>query len=452
MGTPVTGTQSEADEAQRAPRPENSLVVALYPYMYAPEAFEKYLKKHWHDWQVTHNLKPVDLSFCYYNCYQEDPRRDLDVFVFDSLFLPHLANERYLLPFSTEDIPSQDASEDSKDFMQFAFDACHYDEKPYGRPVAACAQVYFCRRQDIEMNQDLTLSAMSGLVKVPGLNTSVIPPAGRGLVLDLTWPLVCLSLYGMAYLETHWKDQERPSYPPLPTPSSYDTTAIANLQTVCDMAGWPQLTFREPEVFDTRTSIKFGDYSLAGTVLRREWFTSVKETAPDMPVIGRGRAYVAYPELLAYFHDDARRGERLSLDYLAFRALPLWDPPSTDVSAQGKVAHVDMAGINSQIEPWKYRYAVELVTMMASHEVLLAYDNDPANPRFTLPVRHSVLNYLVDHESPVHQQQQMYQDMRDYLVPRIKVALQFDPSVREWIDRYQYWWLYTVLYNRPPMS
>ncbi len=71
--------------------PKQTLNVALYEYVPDPIRFKKAVETEWN--KKEPNIK---LNFVDWDCYSQDPPKDLDVFVFDAIYLSHFVKEGYL--------------------------------------------------------------------------------------------------------------------------------------------------------------------------------------------------------------------------------------------------------------------------------------------------------------------------------------------------------------------
>ena len=81
---------------------ERTLSVALFPYIPDPVLYEESVRK---AWEEVH--PEIPLRIVKWDCYYEEIPEDLDVFVFDSLFLPLYVSHGELL-----EIP------DAKEFIE----------------------------------------------------------------------------------------------------------------------------------------------------------------------------------------------------------------------------------------------------------------------------------------------------------------------------------------------
>lgn len=70
-----------------------TLNVALYGYVPDTERFEKAVQESWEKAEAN-----VTLNFVNWDCYEEEPTENVDVFVFDAIYLNDYIEKGYLLP------------------------------------------------------------------------------------------------------------------------------------------------------------------------------------------------------------------------------------------------------------------------------------------------------------------------------------------------------------------
>ena len=91
-----------------------TLNVALYGYVPDTERFEKAVQESWEKAEPN-----VTLNFVNWDCYEEEPTENVDVFVFDAIYLNDYIEKGYLLPLEKNSI------EDSEDILDFALTDVH---------------------------------------------------------------------------------------------------------------------------------------------------------------------------------------------------------------------------------------------------------------------------------------------------------------------------------------
>src|SRR2546423_11161240 len=79
--------------------PPTTLNVALYPYVPRLDQFKQAVKNAW-----TQKEPNVTLNFVDWDCYSTDPPADLDVFVYDGIFLDYFVSKGYLAPLTPDQI------------------------------------------------------------------------------------------------------------------------------------------------------------------------------------------------------------------------------------------------------------------------------------------------------------------------------------------------------------
>ena len=111
--------------------------VTIYYYYDFPDTdlFCALLEKRFRE---TGHSRP--LRFLKWNCYKEEPGRDGDLFIYDSVAMSALADKGYL--HQLPDVINTD------DMFSWIIDKSKVQKKTYGIPIMLCANVLICRRQD----------------------------------------------------------------------------------------------------------------------------------------------------------------------------------------------------------------------------------------------------------------------------------------------------------------
>ena len=141
---------SVSGRSESAVPPEDCVLnVALYPYVPDPGRFEEVCREQWSE------LHPeVQLNFVSWDCYHDEIPADLDVFVFDSVFLTGYAEQGLLLP-----VPG-DALMNTEDIIPFALEGGKVDGTLLAVPQLLCTNLLYTRKED---------TALSGVSDIPGL-------------------------------------------------------------------------------------------------------------------------------------------------------------------------------------------------------------------------------------------------------------------------------------------
>jgi thiamine pyridinylase len=299
-------------------------------------------------WRTRH--PDVALRFVAWDCYSSDPPADLDVFVFDAVFLERFRRRGLLQP-----LPAQ-ALEPADDFLPAATAAAIESGGLWGVPQFLCADLLLYREGDEELER---AEGLADVVAALGRSTAPgpLPPAGDGLLVDLSDPGFVGLFYVQAYEDRMGQYTEDP---PLPWRASrVNAEALRSVRALLRMAGAPQARYVAADQFQ-----------------RARWFGQ-----------GHGRALVSFAEgLSALGADEAAETE--------FKLLPLAN--GQDVP----LFYVDLAAVNSALGTGDGRtlaLATELVALMGSPDVMLAsLQSRPgdASPQYILPARRSVFRGL----------------------------------------------------------
>jgi thiamine pyridinylase len=369
---------SHLNENKENTTQSQKLIVALYPYLPRKEQFQATLAAAW-EAQGT----GIPLEFSDYDCYDADPPDSIDVFVFDGIYYSYFMSQGYL-----RQIPI-DSVNDWEGFMNFAWDAVWRNKIIYGVPYLGCSNVYFYRKLDHTLDS-LQQNGLDALYEVLGNSTApndTVPPPGNGLLIDLTSGTTDACMYLMSEMNLA-NDYSQNPY--LPSGSNLSDNVIDHLNLYTKMAGVAQATYEDP----------------GGK--RIQWFSQ-----------GYGRSLVGITEDLCSFPSSY-------LDSVTFEILPTADTylPITEEF------FVDIAAINSKVMEDKMPYAMLLLNLMTSHDVMyksMIPENSSENPQFLMPVRGAVLADLMD----VHP---LYGDMASMILNYYGQPLEIDSRARGWID------------------
>ncbi len=351
-----------------------TLNIALYPYVPRLDEFKQAVTEAWAKVQPDVNLNYVD-----WDCYSQDPPKDLDVFVFDGIFLDDFASKGYLAALTPGDI------EDSNDFLHYAMDDSKVHNTYYGIPQLGCANLLFYRQGDTPLAQAGTLEQV---YRVLGkcANPSIPPPQGNSLLVDLSGGTTDACLYLETVQEINHKYTPDP---PLPSADKLDKQAVTNLQSLVYMGCKEQV-----------------EYSSANSYQRAAWFGA-----------GLGRAAIGFTESMSAM-GDARKTA-------GFRLMPLAN--KNDVH----LFYIDLVGMNAAVtDPTRKSLALKLANLAASSNVLVAsigptlgYDY----PQYLMPVRKSVFTAL-GKDDPI------YQRMYELVSTSHPHMFRIGPNSKQWLS------------------
>ena len=354
-----------------APLPgTGTITVAIYPYVPDQTAFTDAIND---AWGQLAGAPP--LQFVAYDCYSGDPPANLDVFVFDGIYLSHLAASGQLRPFQPGEIS------DESDILNYALEGAKYDGTLYGIPQIGCTNILYYREGDTAVQNATGLTTLYAALG-DATYTTAKPPLGQGFMMDFSGGTTSACTY-VAANESHTNSFTQD--PPLPPYTDLNAPTLDNLRTMVKMAGVAQASYGETS-----------DYQ------RAQWFNQ-----------GYGRAMVGFSEAMSQMGTI--------LDDVELKEMPLAD------ASGAALYYVDIVGVNSAVagtidEQW----AVELADIMASHDVLIeAFDNS-GNPQYLYPVRNSVFETLSATYPKYGRMWAIVQDLNP-------VAFRLGTDVRTWL-------------------
>lgn len=360
--------------------PPSSLNVAIYPYLPRTEQFKNILTQAWNSLRTG-----VQLNFVNYDCYLSDPPDSLDVFVFDGIYYKYFIAQNYLKPIPISSV------NDRMGFMNFAWDAVWINSTAvYALPYLGCSNVYFYRKSDPAFDT-LSKNGLDAFYALMGNSPSPTvpqPPLRQGLLMDLSGSTTDACLYLMAQMNLNNNYSKNPYLPPA---NQLDANVLKHLRLFTKMAGIAQATYND-------------------TINQRiNWFAT-----------GYGRSLVGITENLCSFPQNY-------LDSVEFRLLPTADTylPITEEF------FVDMAAMNSKVSSDKYPYALMLINLMTSHDVMyysMVARSPNENPQFLIPARGKVLADLMD----VHP---LYINMASMLLNYYSQPFLIGQTSRTWLNQ-----------------
>lgn len=354
--------------------PGETLNIALYPYVPRLDQFQREVSNAWN------KIHPdVALNYVTWDCYSEDPPNNLDVFVFDGIFLDYFVSKDYLAPLTARDVEGFD------DFLDYAVRDSKVNNTYYGIPQLGCGNLLFYRRGDDALARAKTLDQVSHAIG-RCTDPTIPPPQGKNLLVDLSGGTTDSCLY----LETEQDVQNRyTANPPLPTADHLDPHAVSNLQSLVIQGCKEQV-----------------GYSSTNQYQRAAWFGA-----------GLGRAAIGFTESMSAMGDARKTVE--------FKLMPLAN--QTDVH----LFYIDLAGVNSKVvDPTRKSLALALANLVASSNVLVAsfgptqgYDY----PQYLMPVRTSVFAAL-------RQNDPIYQRMYDLVSKSNPHMFRIGPNSKPWLS------------------
>jgi len=338
--TSFVGCTETANRLGSQPTPgAPALRVAVYKYVPRLDQFQTAIRAAWRA------IEPgVPLEFVDWNCYSSDPMPDLDVFVFDAIFLDYFQRKGFLAPIEDREV------DESSDILPYGLDGSRIGGTLFGIPQLACASVLFYRSGDTALEAADSLADVS---KVIGESTyaGTMPPPGKGLMVDLSGSTTDSCLYLDALEDIYGKYTPDPPLPPDPT--KVDPWAIQNLWSLQRMASAEHVVHEDNPPYQ-----------------RAIWFGQ-----------GLGRALIGFTEAMSAMGDEGRHT-------VAFKLMPLSDRNGVSLF------YADIIGVNAAtVRDGKRALAVKLANMMASTEVIVQCIGPTTGspcPQYLMPVRKTV--------------------------------------------------------------
>ncbi|MEM1329439.1 MAG: thiamine pyridinylase [Planctomycetota bacterium] len=348
-----------------------TITVAIYPYVPNPQAFETAIAN---AWAGISGAPP--LQFVSYDCYSADPPANLDVFVFDGIYMTHLASTGQLRPFQASEISSP------SDLLNYAYQGAEYDGAVYGIPQIGCTNILYYRSGDSGVADATGLTTLYTALGDAAYTTAK-PPIGQGFMMDFSGGTTSACTYVATY-EAYTNNFSQD--PPLPPYTDLDPSVMDNLHTMVKMAGTAQASYSETSSYE-----------------RAQWFNQ-----------GYGRAMVGFSEAMSQMGTI--------LDDVELKEMPLAD------ASGASLYYVDIVGVNSSVvgtddEVW----AVQLADLMASHDVIVAAFENGGTPQYLYPVRESVFSTLSAGYPKYARLWEIVQDLNP-------VAFRLGSDVRTWLS------------------
>ena len=354
---------------------QQSLKVALYPYVPRPAQFEAAIRAAWAKVQPTVQLTFVNDLKAWDGGYKTNPPNDVDVFVFDVMYFEQFRAANNLVAMSPNEVKN------AADFLPYAKDAVMVSGTYYAIPQLGCANILFYNANDTAIANATTISQLQSALK-QCTYTSMIPPDKRGLMLDMSGSTTNASLYlDVAH-------SANGTYP-LPQPSQPNATYVGFQKIMLNVASYLNITEDNNDGY-----------------IRGDWYSQ-----------GYGRAIMGFSETMSHMSSSA-------LSTIAFKVMPL-----SNTTGHRPLFYVDAIGVNTTTAQRGTRtLAVELANVIASTEVVVASfqaDKPNGTPQYLMSVRTSAFQQL-------GQSYPIYKRMQQLATSSNPIAFKLDQNARTW--------------------
>lgn len=348
----LSGCGNQAAAADRFAADDMTLTVALFPYVPDIKYFEHVIQTAW-DKDTSHSN--IKLEFVEdWDCYSDKEIPDnYDVVVFDAIYLTEYVKGGEILSLDEKDIKNYE------DIPLFIRDGLKVEESIYSAPEMICANLFFYRPEDIEVAE---AGNVDNLYEVMGSYeySKPEPEKGKGMIVDMSSGTgnICLYLDAIIDNKAVYSD-----FSVMPDLESIDEAAMQSLNELVLMAG------QTGAYYETE-----GNYD------RAKWFGN-----------GSGRAYIGYSESMAEMGDYVSSVKVSTLSLANRDDIPLF--------------YTDVVSLNSSLkdDPQKKKYALDLLNLMVSSEVMTETINRDNNCQYILPARKSCYTALKT-KFPIYEQ------------------------------------------------
>ncbi|AWP36989.1 thiamine pyridinylase [Heyndrickxia coagulans] len=356
---------------------KTTLNVALYGYVPDIQRFEKAVLEKW-----SQSHPNVQLNFVNWDSYDSDPPKNLDVFVFDAIYMSYFIQQNYLLSIPSSQIRNK------RDILKFALDGTTYHNKIYAIPQILCTNLLYTRKSDKSLKNVKNIPQLYNIIG-QRQTADIIPPYKEGLLIDMSGGTTKACMYLEALIDLNHKYTD---YDVLPDLNKINSNAVTSLKMLQAMAGNEQANFW-PDNDDA--------------YIRAKWFEN-----------GNGRAFIGYSEAMSAMPNYVNQINFKPVSLSSSRDIPLF--------------YGDVVGVNSHLKnnAKKKKLALDLANIIASSDtmILASKPSDKSqSPQYLLPARYSVYQSL-GAEYPV------YQKLLKIASNPHNRLFKTGPDVREWLD------------------
>lgn len=321
----------------------HTLTVGFFQYVPDISAFENNLKKQW-----AATEPDIALEFVPWDCYSDLPQNDVDVFVYDGIYLASYQKAGYLAPLGTS-IPEQEA------YPEWELQPAKIHGVYYGIPQMICRDTLFYRKGDTAVANAKTMQELYEAIG-PRKTDKLLPDADEGVLADFSIG------NGLKYYSALQDHQQK-------------VTPKLDMKKLN-----PQVMKYVAELY-AMTGEKTGKYENPDSFTRAVWFAE-----------GHGRALYAYPEAM---HEIARLDKAEEVE---MKAISSCEHPDL------ATAYTDYVSVNAKIAPEKMAAAKKLAAVMTSQPYMLAVlrpQQEGQTRQYLLAARKDVMQQLAK-EDPVY--------------------------------------------------
>lgn len=354
-----------------------TLRVGLYPWVPRLDQFKEVVAAAWKAQEPNIFLEFVDWD----GGYKHDPSKDMDVFVFDAIFLAYFQESNFLSPIKDNEVQGLG------DFVNYAIEGARIKGQLYGIPQIGCTNVLFYRKSDEALAKAKNLPDIFQTIG-PCPFQGEIPPENIGMMVDLSGGSTSACLYVDAVQDLNGFYLPHPHLPPA---AETDERAIKNLQLILRMANKEHANWSPKEAY--HRAALFGQ--------------------------GKGRALIGFTEFMSAMGSN--------LDKIAFKLISFGDKENVPLF------YTDIVGINAtSVARGNRLYALKLANLLASANVMVAISKpsmDGESPQYLMPVRESVFKEL-GKKYPIYNAMHTLL-IREKMEPRM---FTMGPDSRAWIE------------------
>lgn len=353
---------------------QDSLTVALYPWVPRPQQFVDAVQAAWEEVQPGIELTIIMDGSVWDGGYHTPVQPSFDVFVFDAMYFEDYQSQGLLTPIAPDQVTDPD------DFVVYAREGVTVDGDFMALPLLGCANVLFYPTSNEALDAATTIDEVNAAL---GQCTyiSEIPPDRRGTMVDMSGSTSTATLY------------------------------LDILHSITGQYPPPLATEIDPDALDTQR-----DLLRIASVLNATAETSNAYQRADWYSDGYGESWIGFTESLSQLTDAQR-------DALSFKPMPFAD------GTQPPLFYADVVAVNtSTADRGTQALAIELADVITSTDTVVASigTGTYGEPQFLLATRESAFAAL--------EVQDPYYARLAELLDTDPLLFKLGADVREWID------------------